>query len=62
MKNKLGAKGKYITLALGNIIIVASILILYISYTQNVRNDKTAAAREAFAAAVESTAQLSYGS
>lgn len=61
MKYKLGRKGKYIVLALGNIVIVAFILILYISYAHNVRNDKTAAARESFAAAVESTAQLSYG-
>lgn len=60
MENKRG-KGKYIVLALGNIVIVACILILYASYAKEVRSDKAAAARESFAAAVESTAQLSYG-
>ena len=52
---------KYIALALGNIAIAAFILILYVGYAKNVRSDKEAAARESFTAAVESTAQLSYG-
>lgn len=52
---------KYIALTLGNIAIAAFILILYIGYAKNVRSDKEAAARESFTAAVESTAQLSYG-
>lgn len=60
MKIKQG-KGNYIVLALGNIAIVTFILILYISYVQDVQRDRTATARESFAAAVESTAQLSYG-
>ena len=54
-------RGKYIALILGNIAIAAFILFLYVSYTQNVQNDREEAAREAFTAAVESTAQLSYG-
>ncbi|WP_343247925.1 hybrid sensor histidine kinase/response regulator [Diplocloster hominis] len=60
MKNKRG-KAKYIALALGNIAIAAFILILCVGYASNVRRDKEAAARESFTAAVESTAQLSYG-
>ncbi|MCH1983010.1 response regulator [Ruminococcus sp. OA3] len=60
MQNKRG-KGKYIVLALGNMVIVACILILYASYAKDVRGDNAAAARESFTAAVESTAQLSYG-
>lgn len=60
MKGKRG-KGKYIVLALGNIVIVTSILILYAGYAKNVQGDKTAAAQESFIAAMESTAQLSYG-
>ena len=60
MKNRQ-RKIKYIALALGNIVIAAFILFLYVSYAQKVQSDRKAAAREAFAAAVESTAQLSYG-
>lgn len=60
MKGKRGI-GKYIVIALGNLVIVASILILYISYAKNVQSDKAAAARESFTSAVESTSQLSYG-
>lgn len=54
-------KVKYIALALGNIAIAAFILILYVGYAQNVGREKEETAREAFTAAVESTAQLSYG-
>lgn len=60
MRNKRGI-AKYIALALGNIAIAAFILLLYAYYAQNVRSDRKAAARESFTAAVESTAQLSYG-
>lgn len=60
MENKKG-KGKYIALALGNIAVMAFILILCISYAQTVQSDRKAAACEAFTAAVESTAQQSYG-
>ena len=54
-------KSKYIALALGNIVIVAFILVLYICYVQDVQRDRAESAKESFAAAVESTAQLSYG-
>ena len=54
-------KENYMALALGNIVIAAFILLLYVTYAQNVQSDRKAAAREAFTAAVESTAQLSYG-
>lgn len=60
MKIKQG-KGRYIALAIGNIAIVAFILILSISYVQDVQRDKAATAKESFTAAMESTAQLSYG-
>lgn len=54
-------KSKLIALALGNIAIAAIILFFCISYAQNIRSDKAAAARESFTAAVKSTSQLSYG-
>lgn len=59
--DKRQGKIRHIALALINIVLVAFILILCIDYTQSVRSDKEAAAREAFMAAVESTSQLSYG-
>lgn len=60
MKSKQ-KRSRYIALALGNIVIVAFILVLYICYVQDVQRERTESARESFAAAVESTAQLSYG-
>lgn len=60
MKNKR-VKSRFIALVLGNIAIVVFVMLLCIGYAQRVRNDKEAAAREAFTAAVESTSQLSYG-
>ena len=60
MKTKRG-KDRFIALALSNIAIAVFVLILCVGYSQNVRSDKERAARDAFTAAVESTAQLSYG-
>lgn len=60
MKNK-GRGAKFIMLVIGNITIIAFILFLCAAYAQNIRRDKETAAKEAFAAAVESTSQLSYG-
>lgn len=60
MKNKR-RKAKFLALILGNIAILAFILILCIGYAGKVRSDKEETARSAFTAAVESTSQLSYG-
>lgn len=60
MKIKRG-RIRSIALVLSNILIAVFILVLCADYAQTVRSDKEAAARESFAAAVESTSQLSYG-
>lgn len=58
---RIQGKNKYIILLIGNIAIAAVILFFCAAYAQTIRNDKDAAARESFVAAVESTSQLSYG-
>lgn len=60
MKNKRG-KAKYIAPAISNMAIVVLYCFFCVGYAQRVRSDKEAAARESFAAAVESISQLSYG-